>query len=199
MSRKYVIVAMIVVLMLIVLGVGVIEFIDYDWFVYPSTKVLNIALNDKTISGIDEQIRDTKFLRNKKVYLNEVTVKTTAKEQETFNTTLELVYSNVFNEHNGEKKFKRYIYEIDLSKKIITKISMNGNAQLSGYEKNLELNDKYTSFNNYIEMVIDNKEIQSKYVNSGEEYEICLLFRHYDRPYKAVVNNKYETTRIPIE
>ena len=158
-----------------------------------------VILDDISISGIDRQLRASELLKNKTVYLNEITVKTTVNGEEMFNSTLELVYSNVFSERDGEKRFKRYIYDIDLSNKILTKVSMNGNAQLSGYEKNLELNDKYTFFNDYLEMVINNNEIQSKYVNSGEEYNICLLFRHYDRPYKAVINNIYGTTSISIE
>lgn len=198
MNRKYII-SIIVAIIVVLLGFVIIKFADFDWFVYPTTKELNISLNDMSISGIDEQLRNTKFMKNKSVYLNEITMKTMAKEKEIFDTTLELVYSNVISEHKGEKRFKRYIFDIDFNKQVITKISMNGNAQLSGYEKNLKLNDKYESFDNYIEVVINNKEVLSKYVNSNEKYNICLLFRHYDRPYKAVVNNQYETTRIPIE
>lgn len=199
MSKKYIIIAIIIILTLVILGLGIIHCINLDWFVYPSTKELNVILDDISISGIDRQLRASELLKNKTVYLNEITVKTTVNGEEMFNSTLELVYSNVFSERDGEKRFKRYIYDIDLSNKILTKVSMNGNAQLSGYEKNLELNDKYTFFNDYLEMVINNNEIQSKYVNSGEEYNICLLFRHYDRPYKAVINNIYGTTSISIE
>ena len=198
MSKKYTI-AIIIILPLIILGFGIKYYFDLDWFVYPSTKELNIVLDDITIQGIDKYIRDSKWLKNKDVYLNEITVKATIHGEKICNNILELVYSNVFSEHDGEKKFKRYIYEIDLSNKMLTRISMNGNAQLSGYERNLALNDKYISFDDYIKMVINRNEVQTKYVNSGKEYNICLLFRHYDRPYKAIINNEYETKIIPIE
>lgn len=94
---------------MVILGLGIIHCINLDWFVYPSTKELNVILDDISISGIDRQLRASELLKNKTVYLNEITVKTTVNGEEMFNSTLELVYSNVFSERDGEKRFKRYI------------------------------------------------------------------------------------------
>lgn len=175
-----------------------IKILASDWSVKAREKAINIPLNSNVISEIDKQIRGMKELKSKNVYLNEITLKAEAKGQTVDDMSLEMMYVFTCGKYRDVDKFKRYTYTINLTDKIIEKVTINGSLQLSGYKEDLFLNSSYKTFDDYLRKIM-NSEQAFKYVMSESSYDIRLIFRHYDKPYHAIVSNENSNVKISME